>query len=208
VKNNTSKFRDPELWFIVLFNILLIYLYLNNDYDARFIIWGYYLQSVFIGVQYIGLSTIKKFKINRSFRPLRKHAFTLFFIMHFGLFHLVYFIFLLGMSLNGNVEQYLTLYNFVKITVATLILNSLFVFGKELAPGTSDYATPSVIAAYARIIPIHLFIIFSPMNSGIGGQSFLLFMGLKVLFDVIAYLFLQRLGHPTISQVNSNNTKL
>ena len=40
--------KDPEYWFIILFNGGIIYLYLTNAYDYRFAVWGFYLQSVFV----------------------------------------------------------------------------------------------------------------------------------------------------------------
>ncbi len=205
MKGKSSIFRDPEFWFIIVFNAVLIGLYLTNNYDARFIIWGYYLQSVFIGIEYVGLSFIQKTKRDRSIFPLKKFAFTFFFILHFGLFHLVYFVFLTGMSLKGEIEHYLSLYSFIRITLGTLVMNLAFVFGREVIPTTQSYPKPSVIAAYTRIIPIHLFIIFSPVNTGMGGGAFLLFMALKVVFDLAAYMLFHFIGGGAINVDNSRS---
>src|SRR6056300_1318376 len=101
-------FKDPEFYFIVFFNALLVYLYFYSNYDARFAIWGYFLQSVFIGFEYVSISLTKMYKRDGSFLPLSKLALLGFFILHFGLFHFVYFIFLLAsITIDGDLDSFL-----------------------------------------------------------------------------------------------------
>lgn len=188
---NTSKhrlFTDPEFYFLIFYNGLLFYLFYTERIDARAVIWGYYLQSLFVGFQYVGLSTIKKIKATRSLFPISQHAFTLFFIVHFGIFHLVYFVFLTNMSAYGEVEKVFSLLEFLKLSAGAMLINTLFLFLREGLTWTDDYPKPTVITAYLRIIPIHLFIIFTPMaGSGISLSGFSLFILLKLVVDIFIY---------------------
>ena len=190
--NRRKFFSDPEFYFLIFYNVLLLYLYATARIDARTVIWGYYLQSLFIGFQYVGLSIIKKFKLTRSLFPLSQHAFTFFFIVHFGIFHLVYFVFLIGMSAYGDADQMVSLVDFLKYSFGVLALNTLFLFLREGVSWTDDYPKPTVVGAYLRIIPIHLFIIFTPMlEEGISLKSFSLFIALKLIVDVLIYVVTQ-----------------
>lgn len=159
-----SFFRDPELWFLVLYNLLIFYLYFFEGIDPKIVIWGYYLQSLFIGLQFVSISVAKIYKSQGGLRPFSSYAFVLFFIVHFGLFHVVYFVFLVGMALDGSVEEIASLVKYLKLTAGFLLVNSAVLFGRELILEAPNYHKPSVIAAYLRILPIHLFIIFRQLR--------------------------------------------
>jgi hypothetical protein len=190
VNKDRKFFSDPEFYFLTFYNLLLFYLYYTARIDARTVVWGYYLQSLFIGLQYVGLSTIKKIKASGSLLPISQHSFTFFFMAHFGIFHLVYFVFLMAMSASGNAEQMISLIDFLKYSAGVLLLNTLFLFVRESISWTVDYPTPTVLGAYLRIIPIHLFIIFAPrLGDGITLKSFALFILLKLVVDLLIYIF-------------------
>ncbi len=132
---------------------------------------------------------MKSFKYTGSFLPLKKHAFTIFFIFHFGLFHVVYFVFLLGMG-TSNIDEIVSLYNFLKVTILYLVVNSFFLVLRDLMSNSPNYPNPSLVASYLRIIPIHLLIILKPITQdGIAQNAFLIFIVLKVFFDIVVYLF-------------------
>ena len=112
-----------------------------------------------------------------------------FFILHFGLFHFVYFIFLLTMFLGGNGSDQASFITFIKSSLAFLVINTLFLTGREVLPGTPNYPAPSFIAAYARIVPIHLLIMITGLQDDRMTIAFLVFMILKVFFDLLTYVF-------------------
>jgi len=138
-------------------------------------------------MQYVSLSIVKSLKKDRSIFPLKKLGFVAFFTLHFGLFHFVYLIFLLVMTTSDNAEGIFSLFNFIKLSVGYLLANTLFLIGRELIPEAPDYPKPSVLGAYVRIIPIHLFIMLNSF-SGIMPKAFVVFMALKLFADLIAYL--------------------
>jgi hypothetical protein len=187
VTNKSYILRDPEFYFIVLYNLIIIYLFLNHEYDGRYAVWGYYLQSVFIGMQYVSISLVKIFKRDGSIFPLKKLGLIGFFILHFGLFHFVYLVFLVVMTTANNTEGITALFNFVKASMAFLLANTIFLLGRELIPAAPDYPKPSILTAYVRIIPIHLFIMLNKF-SGINYKAFIVFMVLKLFADLLIYL--------------------
>ncbi|MGB1038770.1 MAG: DUF6498-containing protein [Bacteroidia bacterium] len=188
--------KDPEYWFIIFFNLLIVYLYLQNDYDINLVIWGYYLQSIFIGLQYVLITTVQKYKENRSNFPIKKHVLTIFFTVHYGIFHLVYFIFLIPMTsrIGGDNYDIISLITYIKGTLLALGVNALFLAGREFMPNTPDYNKPSVIAAYARIIPIHILIVLAGFQKERILGAFLVFMVLKMVIDLIVYSVSQLLN--------------
>ena len=197
MKLNNALFRDPEFWFIILFNALLVYAFFYSNYDARLIVWGYFIQSVFIGFEYVAISLTKIFKKDKSFLPLSKLSIVGFFTLHFGLFHFVYFIFLIASSSSkDDVEAFFSLVKFVRATIGYLILNALFLIGREWIPGAPDYPKPSIIAAYVRISPIHLFIMLNSFSGGINQKAFVVFMLLKLFGDLLIYILFSHKSPP------------
>jgi hypothetical protein len=138
-------------------------------------------------MQYVSISLVKIFKRDGSIFPLKKLGLIGFFILHFGLFHFVYLVFLVVMTTANNTEGITALFNFVKASMAFLLANTIFLLGRELIPAAPDYPKPSILTAYVRIIPIHLFIMLNKF-SGINYKAFIVFMVLKLFADLLIYL--------------------
>ena len=95
--------RDPATWSLILLNLIFIYEYNDDPRQYTSIIWLYWCQSVLIGVfNFLDMVTLKNIdvsELNISGRPATskqaKGCLPMFFLFHYGMFHLGYFIFLL-----------------------------------------------------------------------------------------------------------------
>ena len=162
-------------------------MYLQHVIEPMFVIWAYLLQSVFMGAQF-AIHALLRESIG-GFFPLKKHSTTFFFIIHYGGFHAVYFIFLVIMSTDMDIDALINLIKYVKYTAWFLLVNLVLFTIRELTPSAPTKITPSIFMAYFRIIPIHLVIILG-MNSQFVIDSFIVFMLLKLIFDVILYILM------------------
>ena len=189
---------DPEFWMILLFNGLFIFLYATKNISVGTVIWIYYLQSLLLGGQYlvrmIGISSRSNEK-GRWFTPL-------FFCANFGMFHLVYFVFLIMMtaSSSGIKGDFRT----VLYGLGILFINTIFSTISDLKADKLEEKNPGVLMfiPYLRIAPLHLFIIlgFSSL-SGAGNSSkiwffrqdaFIVFIILKTITDVAMHIIVNK----------------
>ncbi|MBR9918126.1 hypothetical protein GYB29_10695 [bacterium] len=186
IKEKLPFYRDPEFWFILAYNLVILYLYITGRVDPHFVIWAYYLQSVYIGLQYVVHSFIYTKRTTGSIFPLKKMSMTFFFVVHYGLFHFVYFVFLVVMSAKS--EDVVNLIDYIKLTLGFLAVNLLFFAVREALPTTPVHKAPSFLLPYARIAPIHIFIIVG-MNADFILDGFTIFILLKIFFDMVVYAF-------------------
>ena len=187
---NLPVFRDPEFWFILAYNLIILYLFKEGKVDPYFVIWAFYLQSLLIGAEYVVGSIIYRRKQKDSGGDPGPASFTWFFVLHFGLFHLVYLIFLTVMS--GKSDDVIGLIQYIKLTLAYLFLNLVVYAFSFSSKGMDKLKQPNGFLPYLRILPIHLFIIFGIQSDGIVFSGFLLFMGLKTFSDLILYAITRR----------------
>ncbi len=167
---------------------MIIWLYYTDTVEPMFVIWAYYLQSLFLGSQYVIQSVINVVRNTGSLFPLKKHGFTGFFIMHYGGFHFVYFIFLVVMSSGVGIEDFVALIKYVKYTIIFLLINLVLFTFRELMPNTPNKVHTNIFMVYLRILPMHLVIILG-LNSDFVLDGFIVFMLLKMLFDFVMYRF-------------------
>jgi hypothetical protein len=178
--------RNPEFWFLLFYNLLIFYLYFSKSLDPRYIVWAYFLQSLYIGGQYI----IYKLTGDLNIPWQKKFRTILFFIFHFGIFHFVYLIFILILSARNNTGGGLELFHYIRWN-ALLLLGGLFLtLLRELAERTPTHSKAKLIVPYARVVPMHILIILSMTYSLANPWVFGLFIVLKTVGDVIlAFIF-------------------
>jgi hypothetical protein len=201
-----------------LINILMAIIFKWNIYDVMLVYW---FQSVSIGIfTFYKLYSFPMEKIKKEINGdntleandlavtnprVAKIFIAGFFAMHYGLFHLVYIIFIVGfaysegfpLNLIGSLAGALLFF-------ANHFYSYLFYKGEdnnltETEFGNTQSSTELSIAdifskPYTRIIPIHLTIMAGGVISHIitGGPFqnifiLLIFMGLKTFMDVIAH---------------------
>jgi hypothetical protein len=172
--------RDPSSWSLLISNILVLIIAIIEGWTLYSILWTYWYQSMIIGVFYaIKLSRIRTFPSewikdmkekgtkNKDGSPitdakLRKYSliFPIFFIIHYGFFHLVYAIFL-GFSFGLGEKGILP-------SIGIFILNHAFSFFYNFRQDIAqekDAARAFLKAPYERVLPLHIFIIFGTIIS-------------------------------------------
>jgi len=194
---------DPELWFLITINGVLLYFYYSGTLDALTVVWIYYCQSVLIGIQYfIRMMSLHQFStknLKSNSRPVPetnagKRSTAFFFLFHYGFFHFVYFIFLLVITAGADHISFDR--NLVYTSVLGFIGNAIISLVSQIRQDreTVPNIGTMMFTPYLRIWPMHLFIIIGFVNdqffSGLipGLDVFVLFMILKTCSDLLFYI--------------------
>ncbi|MCC6639076.1 hypothetical protein IT409_00790 [Candidatus Falkowbacteria bacterium] len=187
---------DPTLWTLIGSNAYTLVMAITQNWGLSMIMWTYWLQSVIIGVFNVArIVSLKEFstdgvKMNGSpveNTPATKYAMAGFFAIHFGIFHFVYFIFLLAGvpdlftdAPQGGMNWWLLL------SSTSLFLAShwySFVYHKPTSTKKPNIGHVMMFP-YARIIPMHFTIIFGAF----AGWATPLFLTLKTFADVVMHI--------------------
>ena len=196
-------FTDPAFLFLIAINIYCIWYYENNQgefYSLVFLYWG---QSVLIGlfnfadlltVREIlpGTMTINDAHVTNSSRSKGCAAF--FFLVHYGIFHIVYGIFILVQS-KLDVD-----FRFILLGLAAFSLTLIiqFIQQKQLQKTIPANIGKMFFTPYLRIIPMHLMIL-GPVF--LNWEASAIFLVLKTFADIIMYLITSPFHKPA-AQVN------
>ena len=198
--------NDSSAWFLLVTNIIVIFIALAQKWSLYEIMMAYWAQSVIIGFfHFFRILTLKKFStegILVNGKPLEnshsaKVGMAFFFAAHYGLFHFVYLMFLawspfMSSFMQGAIKPGLAsssvLGSSFLIALTLFFINHLFSF---IYSYKNDSEKPQHLGRvmfypYARILPMHLTIIF-------GGFLFysssilVLFLILKAFADLILH---------------------
>ena len=196
-------FTDPSFLFLLAINIYCIWYYQNNPGEFNTLVFLYWGQSVLIGLfNFVDLLTVKNvlpggIKINGEpgDSSLSKGCTATFFLVHYGIFHFVYGIFILIQS-KFNID-----FRFVLIGLAAFLLNLFIQFLRQKKWEKTHAVNTSAMffLPYLRILPMHLMIL---------GPAFLnwkastIFLVLKTFADVIMYLITSPLHKQNV--INKN----
>lgn len=196
--------RDPTVISLILSNLLAIILAVVYNLNIMTILWVYWSQSVIIGIfnfyRILSLKTFstKGFKVNQ--KPVEannktKVMLAFFFALHYGFFHFGYAIFLTVFTLVRSIGQEafpVSDLGYIALMAIVFFANHLFSFWhNQKKDGGKQNISRVMMYPYARIIPMHLTIVFGGMflATGIGGMAVLVFfLGLKTLADVVMHL--------------------
>ncbi|MFT3786883.1 MAG: DUF6498-containing protein [Tepidisphaeraceae bacterium] len=150
--------------------------------------WTYWLQSVSIGLfNMLRIATLHRFDVTGftsngkpvEETPAAKRSTALFFLFHYGFFHVVYAVFLSGDRLPWSDRR----------MVVWLLLNAAFFVVGELinylrVHRADRTGRPNIgvlmFRPYLRIIPMHLSIIFA----GVAPRAIWVFLPLKIVCDI------------------------
>lgn len=178
-------FTNPAVLFLVAGNIYCIWYYEMYPEDFTTIVWIYWCQSVTIGLfNFLELQSLSKaetatMQVNN--KPAEKGCLGWFFLIHYGVFHLVYFIFLMIKFPLYEIQKKILI-----LGVATFFIESVIGFMRHL----NNKRTMKVNAGalfflpYLRIIPMHLMIL---LPSFFGWTPSLLFLILKTGADILSF---------------------
>jgi len=185
---------DPSFWILLVANVYLVYKYEQNPGIFTTLIWLYWSQSVLYGLfNFLDILTVKE--VETPGQPMPdlsgtlvggkgsvKVSTALIFLFHYGLFHLVYFVFLLTMKSTGPFDWTLFKYYivvFLVFQVVNFIQHKMYNKRSKADIGKM-FGTP-----YLRIIPMHLCILIPAF---LHITNLTVFLVLKVITDVLMYL--------------------
>lgn len=191
-----NPFNDPSLWFLLFSNIVTIFFAITENWNLSTLMWVYWFQSITIGFfNFIRILQLKEFssegfEINgRPVQPTQStKIFTaFFFLFHFGFFHFGYLMFLLPDTFTkayGNILNSVEL-KYILVTAFLFFINHLFSYLYNKPRDTKKQNIGSLMFyPYARIIPMHLTIIFGSSF----GSALPLFLVLKTFADATMHI--------------------
>jgi hypothetical protein len=191
--------RDISLLPLLLSNGLAIWWAARDHLSLQTVMMIYWAQSVAIGVvNVVRILALREYS-TEDFRmggPLSPSAGTKlkiagFFTLHYGFFHVVYLVFILAAMTRGHVD----------VNVPFVLYGAALFAGTDLAALALHWNAETrgrnigqvMFAPYARIVPMHLAIIFGGFVNFHPGLTLWLFQGLKTIADVVAHLVQHRL---------------
>lgn len=195
------SFTDPSTLFLLASNIITIILAVVQHWSLLTVMWIYWCQSVIIGVfNFVRILGLKDFstenvKINGkavSATTGTKLFIAFFFAAHYGLFHVAYMVFLLTFSLTQAISYgKLVSVGSIVLTAAIFFVNHLFSYFYNRKKDTKKQNIGTVMFfPYARIIPMHLTIIFGMF---LGPGSIVFFLVLKTVADLVMHVVEHRM---------------
>jgi len=189
-------------------NILVMIFALALNWSVLQIMWIYLIQSVIIGFfSFLKLLHIS-FSSKSVFYIIGGLLGSLFFVVHYGGFHLGYAVFLTLFSVSGGASHFfvtsqgvntlfMNLLPAVLLGSAVFFVNHLFSFlfylkrtGKSKKTYTTKDFNDVMLSPYPRIIPMHLTIIFGGalISFGMPIYALVIFLVLKTIVDLIMHL--------------------
>lgn len=202
--------QDNAVRGIVIMNALVALGAIASGDGMLMLMWPYWIQSVVIGyyamrrIQKLEQFTTDNFKINGAEvdpTPQTRRKVWTFFMLHYGFFHLVYFMFLGAFSSTGVMGEAMAPpaeeNPWAPLWFGATLVGFLMSHGESHREhvaadlrGRPNIGT-LMFVPYIRILPMHLTIIFGAMLGGTVGL--LLFAGLKTVADVAMHKVEHRL---------------
>ena len=186
--------RDPAMWSLIVLNLFFIYEYKDDPRQYTSIIWLYWCQSVLIGVfNFFDMITLKNVDVsNMTFngQPATakeaKGCLPWFFLFHYGIFHLVYLVFLFADFRLSD-----TNFSYLKLALGAVLLQQVIHFtqNKIKYAHQSGNIGAMFFTPYLRIVPMHLTILLPKI---LGWTPALTFLILKMAFDILGQLITTR----------------
>lgn len=181
--------RDPAIWTLLLLNLLFIYEFRNDPSQYTSIIWLYWCQSVLIGVfNFLDMITIKNVNADVTVngkpatKAQAKGCFPLFFLVHYGIFHCVYLVFLM---MDFKLSD--TNFSYLRLALAAVLVQQVIHFAqmKTKYTETPRNLSSMIFSPYLRIVPMHLTILLPKF---LGWTPALTFLILKTVFDLVSHI--------------------
>lgn len=214
--------RDEGLRNILLANAITLALAVWQDWSVLQLLWPFWMQSLIIGwyarrrILQLTRFCTKGVKINDrpvDPTPETQRSTANFFALHFGLFHLIYFFFLVAFTLTSDPQGFIEVTNegtgrVSRVHIGKVYPVDVFIY-LGLAWGfwrthrashrehvAADLGnTPNIGTLmglpYARVVPMHLCILLSVPLGGTGAIWF--FMLLKTGADAVMHMTEHRL---------------
>jgi hypothetical protein len=183
-----SIFSDWGLWLLLLFNGYAVYYYINNPQTIFTIYIIFWIQSLFIGIfNVIGMLAFTNragSSFNFNGKQDNKPGCTAgFFLVHYGGFHLGYFVFLIVMM--GSLRK--LDFAFIQLSFWAILVGCIMQFIQDKKRNATQPVNINVMffLPYARILPMHLMIL-APAFLNISAP--VIFLSLKTFADIIMHI--------------------
>jgi len=205
VRKNKYFYLDSSFQALTASNLIVIAWALLEGWSLTIIMWIYWSQSVFIGIfWFFKILTLKEFstsgfKINKKpVKPTKatKYQTAVFFLVHYGLSHFVYSIFLTMKSKSVPIIQLL-----VPAGIFFFYQCYSFFYNKKWKTKGKPNIGAMMFFPYARIIPMHITMAIAFSNWG-QRQALALFLFLKLLADMFMHI-VERRGFADPKKKNS-----
>lgn len=188
-------FTDIGFWWLLLWNLFLVYEQYQHPETFKTILWIYWSQSVLIGLfNFLDILTLQKVvpgswqEDGKEMSDAKaKGCASFFFLFHYGFFHLGYLIFLFAfVKTEGRFD-----FNFFVLSVITCFMGLLinFIRRKTTYANAAGNIGTMFALPYLRIVPMHLTILL-PSFLGVSAMS--VFTLLKTIVDVLFYQITNR----------------
>lgn len=197
-----TAFNDPTTWSLLFTNLVVIFFAIIQKWNIFELMLIYWIQSVIIGIFNIlrlmairnyttqGLSAIKGFKDTETPSLWLNLRIAGFFFLHYGTFHLVYFMFLVGFIHSKHVALDPKL---LSLNAAMFFANHLYSFLYYLKQDQQQTNIAKIFFfPYARIFPMHLTFVLGAvliMNTQLSVYALLLFLSLKTAADLGMHIY-------------------
>jgi hypothetical protein len=192
--NKKSIKNDWSLWLLLALNLYAIFHYMQHPESINTLMAIFWIQSAFIGLfTFIGMLAFTN-RTNSGFTTTEKPGIggagcsAMFFAVHYGGFHLAYFFFV-TYKLAGDKHAD---WQFIQLSFWAILFGSIMQFIQDKRHNHTAAVNPLTmfIMPYARIVPMHLAILLpSFLHVKVG----IVFLGLKVLADVIMHMVYRNL---------------
>lgn len=180
---------NPGVWSLLATNLYIIYYYFQHPNSIHTVIAIYWIQSVLIGLfNFLDIITLQKvkadsFKDSNTGKDWSTGCAGTFFLVHYGIFHFVYLIFLSTSMLKIKELDW----QFIILSFWILVASGIIHFIQHKLRNKTEEANLGVLffLPYTRVVPMHLFILI-PSFLSISGA--LVFLFLKTIADVAMYM--------------------
>ena len=189
--NWKKQLLDPSLWLLILVNAFSVYYYERHPQIFTTLIWLYWSQSILFGLfNFLDMLTAKNvdvgsFQFKEGVKQSEKelaNASAWVFLMHYGFFHFVYFIFLITMAKSGPFDWSFYIRYFLLFFVFQLLS---YIQHRIRNRNRRVKIDQMFITPYLRVIPMHLCILI-PAFFHVSNLT--VFLILKVIADVMMYI--------------------
>lgn len=211
MKRGKFVLYDISLYFLLLSNIITIYIAVMEQWDIRTVFAVFWLQSVIIGLfNVLRILQLKNYstgglKLNGrllSAIPETKKKVAGFFALHYGFFHFGYAIFIFssgdGVRVNGqavNPETYLgggvIDFRFLFLIGLLFFANHTFSYfynrHKDFSSQKKVNLSHITFIPYVRILPIHLTLGIAATSAG-ATIPLVVFLSVKTVADLMGHI--------------------
>lgn len=183
-------YSDLSFWILLTSNLIVIVWALLEEWSLAILMWIYWSQSVFIGIfWFFKMLSLKEFSTKGFYSGGRKVKTTkaakietaVFFLVHYGLFHIGYSVFLGAHFKSVPIFQIL-----IPSAIFFLYQAYSFFYNRKWKAKGKPNIGKMMFFPYARILPMHLTMCIAFSEWG-QKQTLTLFLSLKLLSDMIMH---------------------